>query len=129
MPFDKHIIGPVPAVIRALFNVSQLESEWGGGTRGPAAICSPLPSPRDSSGATGEGPVLGGVTQSRRRVDTVCHPLVFGTTWSLITGGVTLERCRLPRLDSSASSQGCEKRSALMSHMCSTDLTFRVSLG
>lgn len=27
MPFDKHIIGQVPAVIRALFNVSKLESE------------------------------------------------------------------------------------------------------
>lgn len=45
MPFDKHIIGQVPAVIRAHFNVSKLESKRG--ALGPAAIHSPLPSPLD----------------------------------------------------------------------------------
>lgn len=62
MPFDKHIIGQVPAVIRDLFNVSKLESEWG--APGPAAICSPLPSPPDISQAAGKGPVSGRMTQS-----------------------------------------------------------------
>lgn len=36
MPFDKHIIGQVPAVIRAAFNVSKLQKE--AGTLGPRAI-------------------------------------------------------------------------------------------
>lgn len=62
MPFDKHIIGQVPAVIRVPFNVSKLESEWG--APGPAAICSPLPSPLDISQAAGESPAPGRTTQS-----------------------------------------------------------------
>lgn len=62
MPFDKHIIGQVPAVIRALFNVSKLESEWG--TLGPAAIHSPLPSPFDICRAARENQVSGRMTRS-----------------------------------------------------------------
>lgn len=62
MPFDKHIIGQVPAVIRDLFNVSKLESEWG--APGPAAIPSPLPSPLDISPAAGERAASGGTTRS-----------------------------------------------------------------
>lgn len=62
MPFDKHIIGQVPAVIRALFNVSKLEKEWG--APGPRAIRSPLPSPLDISRAAGEGLMSGGMTQT-----------------------------------------------------------------
>lgn len=61
MPFDKHIIGQVPAVIRALFNVSKLGKEQG--APGPRAIGSPLPSPLDISRAAGEGPMSCGVTQ------------------------------------------------------------------
>lgn len=61
MPFDKHIIGQVPAVIRALFNVSKLGKEQG--APGPRAIRSPLPSPLDISWAAGEGPMSRGVTQ------------------------------------------------------------------
>lgn len=57
MPFDKHIIGQVPAVIRALFNVSKLESEWG--TLEPAAIHSPPYSPLDVPRAAGERPDIG----------------------------------------------------------------------
>lgn len=57
MPFDKHIIGQVPAVIRALFNVSKLESEWG--TPEPAAIHSPPSSSLDVPRAAGEGPGVG----------------------------------------------------------------------
>lgn len=62
MPFDKHIIGQVPAVIRAFFNVSKLEKEWG--TPGPSAIRSPLPSPLDILQAAGEGQRSGGMAQS-----------------------------------------------------------------
>lgn len=57
MPFDKHIIGQVPAVIRALFNVSKLESEWG--TLEPAAIHSPPSSPVDVPRVAGERPGVG----------------------------------------------------------------------
>lgn len=48
MLFDKHIIGQVPAVIRALFNVSKLESEWGLQARQLSVpLCPhPLTSPR-----------------------------------------------------------------------------------
>lgn len=53
MPFDKHIIGQVPAVIRAVFNVSKLEKERG--APGPRAICYPVPSPLDIAGASGRG--------------------------------------------------------------------------
>lgn len=62
MPFDKHIIGQVPAVIRALFNVSKLESEWG--APGPPVIRSPLPSPLDIYRAAGDRPVFARTTQS-----------------------------------------------------------------
>lgn len=51
MLFDKHIIGQVPAVIRALFNVSKLESEWG--TPEPTAIHSSPSSPLGVPWATG----------------------------------------------------------------------------
>lgn len=64
MPFDTHIIGQVPAVIRALFNVSKLESEWG--APGPAAIRSPLPSPLDICRPAGGIPVPGRMTQTHR---------------------------------------------------------------
>lgn len=55
MLFDKHIIGQVPAVIRALFNVSKLDSEWG--APGPASIRSPLPSTLDISRVGLERPI------------------------------------------------------------------------
>lgn len=42
MPFDKHIIGQVPAVIRALFNVSELESELGASGAGSYLFSSAL---------------------------------------------------------------------------------------
>ena len=117
MLFDKHIIGQVPAVIRALFNVSKLESEWG--APGPAAICSPLPSTLDISWASLEGPIgwgqspvlyvcTGGLTPS------------FTTTWTLNTGGKTLENrfhtdtvLYAGRLDSCTLSQGYDRRTAL----------------
>lgn len=86
MPFDKHIIGQVPAVIRDLFNVSKLESEWE--ALGPAAICSPLPSPLD---------ILGPLVRDQRWVGrpraqlSTGRPPCFISTWRLGTGGKTLE--------------------------------------
>lgn len=62
MPFDKHIIGQVPAVISAAFNVSKLQKE--DGTLGPRAIRSPLPSPLDICRTTREGLISCGLSQS-----------------------------------------------------------------
>lgn len=91
MPFDKHIIGQVPAVIRPLFNVSKLGKEQG--APGPRAIHSPLPSPLDISWAAREGPMSCGVTQRQ----VFFHTGMFGQSpsfipkWRWSTGGETLE--------------------------------------
>lgn len=86
MPFDTHIIGQVPAVIRALFNVSKLESEWG--APGPTAIRSPLPSPLDICRPAGGSQCRVGWP---RPVDPAGHPPSFISTWRLSTWGMTLE--------------------------------------
>lgn len=113
MPFDKHIIGQVPAVMRVLFNVSKLESEWR--ASGPVAICSPLASPLDMSLTAGKRPGSGRMTLS-----TTCHPLCFIPTWRCSTGGETLENrlhrdtvLSAGRLDFCTLSQRYDRRTAL----------------
>lgn len=119
MPFDKHIIGQVPAVISALFNVSKLESEWGPqGRQLSVLLCPhPLTSPRP----LGESPFFGRMSQSPAwHVDTAGHPPSFISTWRLGRGRKTLENhlhrgmaLYAGRLDSCTLSQECDRRTAL----------------
>lgn len=114
MPFDKHIIGQVPAVIRAAFNVSKLQKE--DGTLGPRAVRSPLPSPPDICRTTREGLTaysdrvqlwlkarLGSVIPGDKAQERSTQESNLHAVMELSAGG----------LDSSVLSQGCDSRATL----------------
>lgn len=114
MPFDKHIIGQVPAVIRAAFNVSKLQKEDGDSG---AKRRLPCPHPLTSSGPRG---------RDRYRPGCPRVQLWFKASWGSVIPGAKAQgrstrennphsdvELSAGRLDPSVLLQGCDRGATL----------------